>query len=103
LLISRSIDVINNYDKNDILSSWENKKPVAFRAAGRNLTPEGVKPGSGLLLPRTLLVAVSLQALTALVLVHLKTTFLFQVAHGVLQKFRFERCSGPAFRPWLSS
>ena len=35
-----------------------------------------------LLLPRALLVAIRLQSLPALVLVHLQTTFLFQIAHG---------------------
>ena len=35
-----------------------------------------------LLLPRALLVAIRFQALAALVLVHLQTAFLFQVAHG---------------------
>jgi len=39
-----------------------------------------VKRGS--LLPRTLLVAIRLQALSALVFVHLQTALLFQVAHG---------------------
>ena len=34
------------------------------------------------LLPRALLVSIRLQALPALVLIHLQTTFLFQVAHG---------------------
>ena len=34
------------------------------------------------LLPCPLFVAVRLQALSALVLVHLQTTFLFQIAHG---------------------
>jgi hypothetical protein len=33
------------------------------------------------LLPRALLVAIRLQALPALVLIHLQTTFLFQIAH----------------------
>jgi len=33
------------------------------------------------LLPRALLVAISLQALAALVLVHFQTSFLFQIAH----------------------
>jgi hypothetical protein len=42
----------------------------------------GVRPDS--LLPRAFLVAIRLQALSALVLVHLQTTFLFQIAHGEL-------------------
>lgn len=47
-----------------------------------------------LLLPRTLLVAIRLQALPALVLVHLQTTFLFQVAHVsvVYRAVRLRRC-----------
>jgi hypothetical protein len=36
-----------------------------------------------LLLPRALLVAIGLQALFALVLVHLETAFLFEVTHVV--------------------
>ena len=46
--------------------------------------PEGEKEGAKLrnsLLPRALLVAIRLQALPALVLVHLQTTFLFEIAH----------------------
>ncbi len=39
-------------------------------------------PGRGLFLPCTLFMAIGLQALAALVLIHLKTTFLFQVTHG---------------------
>ena len=41
------------------------------------------KPGRAdeSLLPRTLLVAIRLQALSALVLVHLETTLLLQIAH----------------------
>ena len=39
--------------------------------------------GAHLFLPRTLFVAIRLQALSALMLVHLQTTFLFQVSHGV--------------------
>ena len=38
---------------------------------------------SALLLPRALLVAVGLQALFALVLVHLEAAFLFEVTHVV--------------------
>jgi hypothetical protein len=49
----------------------------------------------GLLLPRALLVAARLQALPALVLVHLQTTFLFQVAHGE----RENRAWGPSLCP----
>jgi hypothetical protein len=36
-----------------------------------------------LLLPSTLLVAIGLQALSALVLVHLKAAFLFEISHGL--------------------
>ena len=45
---------------------------------------------ANLLLPSTLLVAIGLQALSALVLVHLQATFLFQVSHGLL-KFEGKR------------
>jgi hypothetical protein len=39
--------------------------------------------GRASLLPSALLVAIRLQALTALVLVHLETALLLEVAHGV--------------------
>jgi hypothetical protein len=39
--------------------------------------------GLASLLPGALLVAIRLQALLALMLVHLKTAFLFKVAHGI--------------------
>ena len=42
----------------------------------------GLREGTGLLLPGALLVTIGLQALAALVLVHLQAAFLFQVAHG---------------------
>ena len=41
----------------------------------------GLREGTGLLLPGALLVTIGLQALAALVLVHLQAAFLFQVAH----------------------
>lgn len=44
-----------------------------------------------LLLPRTFLVAMRLQALATLVLVHLKTTFLFEVAHGASELVKGQR------------
>jgi hypothetical protein len=44
-----------------------------------------------LLLPRTFLVAMRLQAFTTLVLVHLKTTFLFKVAHGASELVKGQR------------
>lgn len=40
------------------------------------------KQPDGSLLPSALLVAIGLQALFALVLVHLETAFLFEVTHG---------------------
>jgi hypothetical protein len=50
---------------------------------------------SGLLLPSALLVTIGLQALLALVLVHLETALLFEVAHesaglGLLRENRLE-------------
>jgi len=55
------------------------------RAGGQGVrwaieTKEGAK-SRGSLLPRALLVAIRFQALPALVLVHLQTTFLFEIAH----------------------
>jgi hypothetical protein len=38
-------------------------------------------PGRDSLLPRALFVAIRLQTLPAFVLVHLQTTFLFEIAH----------------------
>jgi hypothetical protein len=55
--------------------SKQSRKTKRSSAAAR------IKPGGDLLLPRALFVAVRLQALSALVLVHLQTTFLFQVTH----------------------
>ena len=40
-------------------------------------------PQFGLLLPRTLLVAICLQALAAFVLRHLQTALLLEISHGV--------------------
>jgi hypothetical protein len=45
-----------------------------------------------LLLPSTLLVAISLQALTALVLRHLETALLLQITHKCLEKFKRPLC-----------
>ena len=51
----------------------------------------------GLFLPSALFVPVSLEALAALVLRHLQTTFLFQITHGVEIVVKAER-AGPAHR-----
>jgi hypothetical protein len=50
-------------------------------------------------LPRALLVTVRLQALSALVLVHLQTAFLFQVAHGVCVLVNAHRAQRPSCCP----
>ena len=50
----------------------------------RRALKESKAGARGLFLPRTLLVPVRLQALPALVLVHLQTAFLLQVAHVIL-------------------
>jgi hypothetical protein len=50
---------------------------VAVRISGGRFGGKGKRS----LLPRTLLMAIRLQALPALVLVHLQTTFLFEIAH----------------------
>ena len=55
----------------------KNKKPPLSRWLGI----DRAEPVSGLLLPRALLVAIALQALAALVLIHLQMALLFQVAH----------------------
>ena len=58
--------------------------PSMSRASG-NADGAGSVQGQ-LFLPRTLFVTIGLQALPALVLVHLQTAFLFQVAHVVRRK-----------------
>jgi hypothetical protein len=60
-----------------------NEKPVEQRDGFEKDIDDTPPVNGGLFLPRTLLVAIRLQALPALVLVHLQSTFLFQVAHGV--------------------
>jgi len=50
-----------------------------------------LRSARNLLLPRTFLVAMRLQALTTLVLVHLKTTFLFKVTHGASELVKGQR------------
>ena len=61
-----------------------NKNPPRKSAAGR-IIPTVLAPKSAgrSLLPRALFMAISLQALAALVLVHLQTAFLLKVAHGI--------------------
>ena len=58
------------------------QKPAANLAAGRVFSRGRAPAGVSLFLPRAFLVAVRLQALAALVLVHLQPAFLLQVAHG---------------------
>jgi len=59
------------------LTRPKNKTPPPGRTAGRKVTRRAARS----LLPRALLVAVRLQALAALVLVHLEAALLLQVAH----------------------
>jgi hypothetical protein len=54
--------------------------------------PAAVRGGFGLFLPRTLLVAIGLQALSALVLVHLEAAFLLEVSH---MEFVQQTCDSP--------
>lgn len=63
-------------------SPQKKRKPAAISGGFRKTVKNGRRPGRASLLPRALLVAIRLQALSALVLVHLQTTFLFQIAHG---------------------
>ncbi len=63
---------------------------------GRRRVLNGPSKGSrrdSLFLPGTLLVAMSFQALAALVLVHLETTLLFQITHGNLPEFLRQRAA----------
>jgi hypothetical protein len=57
------------------------KQKTRCRVTERVIT--GSKSSRRLLLPSALLVAIGLQALFALVLVHLQTAFLFEVTHVV--------------------
>jgi hypothetical protein len=56
------------------------KRKTRRRLRRARTTTNGARAGD-LLLPRALLVAIRLQALPALVLVHLQTSFLFQITH----------------------
>jgi hypothetical protein len=58
------------------LRETKNKNPPREAAGWKRR-----ETASGLLLPGTLLVPVRLQALAALVLVHLQPAFLFQITH----------------------
>lgn len=55
------------------------KNPLQFAAGVQN---EWIRVSAESLLPCALLVAVRLEPLPALVLRHLKPTFLFQITHG---------------------
>jgi|GEM_PF-4229125 len=64
----------------------KDKKPAVVNGGVRTIWQQAdwakqVRKMRNSLLPRTLLVPMRLQALTALVLVHLQTTFLFEIAH----------------------
>jgi hypothetical protein len=61
--------------------SAKSKKPAAGKQRVKVKDGQSAK-SADLFLPRALLVAISFQALPALVLVHLQTTFLFQITHG---------------------
>jgi hypothetical protein len=64
-------------------SSRYNEKPAAKNGGFEaKMKFERAPRRHGSFLPRALLVAIRLQALPALVLVHLQTALLFQVAHG---------------------
>jgi hypothetical protein len=63
-------------------SAVPEKRNPAVRYGGMRKKSPKIGLGRRSLLPRPLLVAVRFQALSALVLVHLQTTFLFQIAHG---------------------
>ena len=60
-------------------ATYIKQKPVA-QATGS--TTKQRNKARFLFLPSAFLVAIRLQALSALVLVHLQTTLLFQIAHG---------------------
>jgi hypothetical protein len=64
-----------------VIATTIKQKPAANRAAGPVFSQRSARDDGSLFLPRALLVAVRLQALAALVLVHLQTAFLFQVTH----------------------
>ncbi len=66
---------------------WAQDKNPSLHATGWRTMRRGQRRRQGcaetrdLLLPRTLLMPMRLQAFAALVLVHLQTTFLFEIAH----------------------
>jgi hypothetical protein len=64
----------------EVVAGLRKKDPARTRARSRKATNQKQER---LFLPRTLFMAICLQALPALVLVHFQTTFLFQVAHVV--------------------
>ena len=59
------------------IPTTKNPQPIGLRVNAR------LKKQKRLLLPSALLVSIGLQALFALVLIHLQTAFLFEVTHVV--------------------
>jgi hypothetical protein len=66
-----------------VVADWKTLRKKSPVQTGTGPRKAGEEKAKRLLLPRTLLVAICLQALPALVLVHLQTTFLFQITHVV--------------------
>jgi hypothetical protein len=75
--------------------------PKKFSRASGKTKPAGMRrvrksrpiKGPTSLLPRALLVAISLQALAALVLVHFQTSFLFQITHVMFYLAKGDRAA----------
>jgi hypothetical protein len=69
------------------------KKTRQHELAGRKNSAE---LSETLLLPRTLLVAVGLEALPAFMFRHLQTSFLLKISHGVKRLMKGQRARGLA-------
>ena len=69
------------------ITNLANKKPAVVMRRVGVIEKAKKQIWIGLLLPSTLLVTIRLQALTALVFIHLEAAFLFEVAHDKLRKF----------------
>jgi len=72
------------FERSQALNFGQKKDPPGNTGGSRKAINRRAANAAPLLLPSTLLVAIRLQALTALVFIHLQTTFLFQIAHGGL-------------------